>query len=178
MLTLADHTVIEATGPDRPGLLAEVSAVLLEFDCNMNGVELWTHNLRVASIIYCTERGTGLPIESQAWKKLIKKKLSFVMNGYHRNEVSRCKIKFATIEITNVDRRLHQLMHADRGHQELAESSRNRVSRRFNIQISKNDYGYSVISIQGKDRRKLLFDIVCTLTDMHITRQSALQALI
>jgi UTP:GlnB (protein PII) uridylyltransferase len=31
---------------------------------------------------------------------------------------------------------------------------------------SRNERGYSVINISCKDRPKLLFDIVCTLTDM------------
>jgi predicted amino acid-binding ACT domain protein len=37
--SIADHTAIELTGTDRPGLLSEVSAVLTQMQCNVNAAE-------------------------------------------------------------------------------------------------------------------------------------------
>ncbi|KAG0592826.1 hypothetical protein KC19_1G283700 [Ceratodon purpureus] len=170
-LTFSDHTVVELTGPDRPGLLSEISAVLTRFGCNVNAAEVWTHNLRVACVIYFTDTKTGLPIQSQSRLGHIKEQLIRVVKGDRDEQAARCKIEYAT-ESTHIERRLHQLMYDDRGHEEL-DSSRN-LQDRPNIQIKGNDRGYSMVSIQCKDRPKLLFDIVCTLTDMQYVIHHAL----
>ncbi|XP_024371457.1 ACT domain-containing protein ACR3 [Physcomitrium patens] len=170
-LTVADHTVIELTGPDRPGLLSELSAVLTRLECNVNAAEVWTHNLRAASIVYFTDSSTGRPITNQSKLDYIKEQLSRVMKGDHDEEVARCKIEYAT-EITHVERRLHQLMYDDRAN-EVPDRSGNMQGRPA-IHIKRNERGYSVVSIHCKDRPKLLFDIVCTLTDMQYVIYHAL----
>ncbi|XP_024374835.1 ACT domain-containing protein ACR3 isoform X2 [Physcomitrium patens] len=170
-LTCSEHTVIELTGPDRPGLLSEISAVLTRLECNVNGAEVWTHNQRVASIIYFNDINTGRPITAQSKLDHIRGQLSKVMKGDHDEEVARCKIEYAT-EITHVERRLHQLMYDDRVN-EVPHVSGNPQQRPV-IQIKRNERGYSVVSIQCKDRSKLLFDIVCTLTDMQYVIYHAL----
>lgn len=58
-----EHTTIELTGRDRPGLLSEVFAVLSDLKCNVMGAEVWTHNSRMASVVYITSEATGLPID-------------------------------------------------------------------------------------------------------------------
>jgi UTP:GlnB (protein PII) uridylyltransferase len=170
-LAFSDHTVVELTGPDRPGLLSEISAVLTRLDCNVNAAEVWTHNLRVACVIYFTDSTTGCPIESRSRLSHIREQLSKVMKGDRDEQAARCKIEYAT-EITHIERRLHQLMYDDRGHEGL-DCSRN-LQDRPKIQINRNQRGYSMISIQCKDRPKLLFDIVCTLTDMQYVIHHAL----
>ena len=170
-LSFSDHTVVELTGPDRPGLLSEISAVLTRLECNVNAAEVWTHNLRVACVIYFTDTTTGCPIESRSRLDLIKEQLSRVMKGDHDEQAARCKIEYAT-ESTHIERRLHQLMNNDTGH-EGPDCPRNSQGRP-NIQIKRNDRGYSMVSIQCKDRPKLLFDIVCTLTDMQYVIHHAL----
>lgn len=170
-LTTADHTVVELTGPDRPGLLSEISAVLTSMECNVNAAEVWTHNHRVACVIYFTNTNTGGPIESQSLLELIKEQLSRVVKGDHDEQHARCKIEYAS-EITHVERRLHQLMYEDRLHGE-QDCDRNSQGRP-KIQIKKSERGYSMVSIQCKDRPKLLFDIVCTLTDMQYVIHHAL----
>lgn len=171
-LIFSEYTVIELTGPDRPGLLSEVSAVLTSMGCNVNAAEVWTHNQRVASVIYFTDMTTSRPIDCQSKLGSIKEQLSRVMKGDHDDEVARCKIEYAT-EITHVERRLHQLMYDDREYEE-PDTSRLAHGKPPKIQIKRNERGYSMISIQCKDRPKLLFDIVCTLTDMQYVIYHAL----
>jgi UTP:GlnB (protein PII) uridylyltransferase len=125
----------------------------------------------VASIIYFNDINTGRPITAQSKLDHIREQLSKVMKGDHDEEVARCKIEYAT-EITHVERRLHQLMYDDRVN-EVPHVSGNPQQRPV-IQIKRNERGYSVVSIQCKDRSKLLFDIVCTLTDMQYVIYHAL----
>lgn len=62
-----EHTTIELTGRDRPGLLSEIFAVLSDLKCNIVAAEIWTHNSRMASI-YITDNETTcrlkIPIDS------------------------------------------------------------------------------------------------------------------
>ena len=164
-LTCSEYTVIELTGPDRPGLLSEISAVLTENKCNVNAAEVWTHNLRVACVIYFTDLNSAGPVKSKAKLEHIKELLSVVMKGDNEDQVAR--IDFAT-EATHVERRLHQMMSDDRmsvGSCESGQAGHSPGRPIINIQ-NRNERGYSMINIQCKDRPKLLFDIVCTLTDM------------
>jgi hypothetical protein len=181
--SIAEHTVIELTGTDRPGLLSEVSAVLTETGCNVNAAEVWTHNLRVACVIYVTDEETPGPVANGNKLESIKNQLFQVMKSGD-DEIRGAKTDFGT-EVTHTERRLHQMMFADRDYEEALElpttktttrcSNSSSIRRRslaadkekpvIAIQ-SRNERGYSVINISCKDRPKLLFDIVCTLTDM------------
>jgi UTP:GlnB (protein PII) uridylyltransferase len=180
--SIAEHTVIELTGTDRPGLLSEVSAVLTETGCNVNAAEVWTHNLRVACVIYVTDEETSGPVANGNKLERIKNQLLQVMKSGD-DEIRGAKTDFGT-EVTHTERRLHQMMFADRDYEEALElptttttrcSNSSSIRRRslaadkekpvIAIQ-SRNERGYSVINISCKDRPKLLFDIVCTLTDM------------
>lgn len=80
--------------------------------------------------------------------------------------------------MTNVERRLHQLMLSVRDFDEPASESSSspmipmglgpdRNGQNLRISIEEwNEKGYSVVNIKCKDRRRLMFDTVCTLTDM------------
>ena len=59
----SEYTVIELTGTDIPGLLSEVFAILVDLKCNVIGAEVWTHNMRVASMVYVTNEATCDPID-------------------------------------------------------------------------------------------------------------------
>ncbi|KAL6573224.1 hypothetical protein OROMI_012840 [Orobanche minor] len=52
----AEITSIELLGRDRPGLLSEVFAVLTDLKCNVVAAEAWTHNSRMASIVFITDQ--------------------------------------------------------------------------------------------------------------------------
>ena len=59
----SEYTVIELTGTDRPGLLYEVFSILVDLKRNVIGAEVWTHNMRVAFVVYVTDEATCVPID-------------------------------------------------------------------------------------------------------------------
>ncbi|XP_006650194.1 ACT domain-containing protein ACR4 [Oryza brachyantha] len=159
----SDYTLIELTGTDRPGLLSEVSAVLTNLECNVVNAEVWTHNKRAAAVMQVTDRKTGLAISDTVRLGRIKERLSFVFKGSNRSQDTKTTV---TMGITHTDRRLHQMMLEDRDY-ERYDKDRTSVNPTPMVSVVNwLDKDYSVVNIRCKDRPKLLFDTVCTLTDM------------
>ncbi|KAJ4781273.1 hypothetical protein LUZ62_065530 [Rhynchospora pubera] len=160
-----NYTSIELTGTDRPGLLSDVSAVLTDLDCNVVSAEIWTHNTRAAAIIRITDKHAALPITDPDRVAKIEERLSNLLRGSSsdlsrgpRTSVSKCT--------THMERRLHQMMFDDRDYVKSDDiASSNNVSPYVTLH-NWDDKDYSVVTIRCKDRPKLLFDTVCTLTDM------------
>jgi len=159
------HTAVELLGSDRPGLLSEVSAVLTNLKCNILNAEVWTHNTRAAAVIHVTDEETGSAITDPQRLSLIKELLCNVLGGGNKVRGSSSVV---TKEVNHTERRLHQMMFADRDYErvddddeDIDEKSRPKVTV-----VNWSDNDYSVVTIQCKDRAKLLFDIVFTLTDM------------
>ena len=67
-----ENKTIALTGRDRPGLLSEV----FDLKCNVVAAEVWTHNSRMASVVYITDEGTRLAIDDH--DKLTKVKQLFL----------------------------------------------------------------------------------------------------
>ncbi|KAE9615461.1 putative [Protein-PII] uridylyltransferase [Lupinus albus] len=158
-----DHTAIELLGSDRPGLLSEVSAVLTNLNCNILNAEVWTHNARAAAVIHVNDEETGSAIGDPQKLSLIKKLLCNVLRGGNKKRGAKTVV---TDEITHTERRLHQMLFSDRDYDRVNDDDFDE-KQRPNVNVvnwSKKDY--SVVTIQSKDRPKLLFDTVCTLTDM------------
>lgn len=171
--SVADHTAIELTGTDRPGLLSEISAVLTELGCNVKHAEVWTHNLRVACVVYVTDEKTGGTVEDPDVQARIREKLAVVMNGGDEHRTS--KTEFGNL-LTNPERRLHQMMFEDRDFEKeckaedpkaVGEETRPDDGRPLITIQNCKEKGYSIVNVESVDRPKLLFDTVCTLTDMH-----------
>eukprot|EP00250_Pteridium_aquilinum_P002023 c12234_g1_i1 orf=315-1673(+) len=157
------HTTIELTGRDRPGLMSEISALLVGMRCNVVTAQLWTHNMRVACLLYVTDEETGGPIEEADKLFRIKESLNNVLKG--DTNIKGARTDFATMGITHSERRLHQLMYADRDYERDDED----LDWDMNGKITVNDCdekGYSVVNIECRNRPKLVFDTLCTLTDM------------
>ncbi|KAH9314963.1 hypothetical protein KI387_023590, partial [Taxus chinensis] len=55
---VSEHTTIEMIGTDGPGILSEVFVVLTDLGYNVVEAEVWTHNTRVACILYVTDKAT------------------------------------------------------------------------------------------------------------------------
>lgn len=163
--SVTEHTAIELTGTDRPGLLSEVSAILTTMNCNVNAAEIWTHNMRVACMVYVTDEETKGPIKNAKKLDRIKELLLQVMGG--DDDRKGAKTDFPA-GVTHTERRLHQLMFADRDYEDCDQMSRNMGGQNRPIITVQNcnERGYSVVTVQCRDRPKLLFDTVCTLTDM------------
>ncbi|GMH06865.1 hypothetical protein Nepgr_008705 [Nepenthes gracilis] len=163
-----DHTSIELTGADRPGLLSEVCAVLTDLHCNVVNAEIWTHNARAAAVLNVTDEATGSAIKDPRRIWTIKKLLCNILKG--NNDLEKANMILSSPGITHRDRRLHKLMFDDRDYERIEGSDHGRVKDKISrpkitiIDCAEKDY--TVIIMRSKDRPKLLFDIVCTLTDM------------
>ncbi|KAK4785290.1 hypothetical protein SAY86_001979 [Trapa natans] len=164
-----DHTTIELIGRDRPGLLSDVSAVLMNLGCNIVSGEVWTHNNRMASVIHFTDSDTGSAISDMCRLAHINKLLSKLLES--SDESTTTAMAAVPDKIHHPARRIHQMMFNDRDfeiadHDEISEDSHeNKDLPKVRIDDCK-DKDYSLVMIWSADRPKLLFDTVCTLTDM------------
>ncbi|KAK1281606.1 hypothetical protein QJS10_CPB22g00522 [Acorus calamus] len=155
-----EHTSIELTGPDRPGLLSEVCAVLTNLKCNIVNAEIWAHNSRTAAVVCVTDESTGCAIDDPHRLSIIKELLSNVLSV---NNDSRSAKMAVSLGVTHTERRLHQMMFADRDYENVGD---NKPSRPQVVLLDCLEKDYTVVMLRSKDRPKLLFDTLCTLTDM------------
>ncbi|KAK1351896.1 hypothetical protein POM88_053901 [Heracleum sosnowskyi] len=81
----AGCTTIELTGGDRPGLLSEVFVVLADIKYNVESAEVWTHNSRMALVVYITDEVDRLPIEESLRLADIKRLLLYVLKRNRDN---------------------------------------------------------------------------------------------
>ncbi|OVA04627.1 ACT domain [Macleaya cordata] len=185
------HIAIELTGTDRPGLFSEISAALADLRCNVVEAHAWSHNEYLACVAYISDQSTSNCITDPDRLAIIKDHLSTVIHAttsiddieaYNEQRVETVDLPGGGrdgIMTTNVEHRLHQLMLAGRDFEEplgLTSISSSSSSPSINgeedgrktiVSIeSCNEKGYSIVSIECKDRRRLMFDTVCTLTDM------------
>lgn len=154
-------TALELTGTDRQGLLSEVFAVLADLQCSVVEAKVWTHNGRIASLIYVKDEDSGSPIEDAHKINRIEGRLRNILKGY--NDIRSAKTA-VSIAVTHTERRLHQMMFADCDYE---RSSNVDTVTTPSVSVQNcSERGYSVVNVESKDRPKLLFDILCTLTDM------------
>ncbi|XP_030538173.1 ACT domain-containing protein ACR8-like [Rhodamnia argentea] len=153
-------TALELTGTDRVGLLSEVFAVLANLQCNVVEAKVWTHNGRIASLIYVKDCNSGSPIEDSQQIDTIEARLRNVLKG--DNDIRSAKTS-VSLAVTHTERRLHQMMFADRDYEREPVLQLNGGSPVVTVQHWAD---YSAVNVECKDRTKLLFDVVCTLTDM------------
>lgn len=163
-----NHTSIELTGTDRPGLLSEVCAVLTGLHCNVVNAEIWTHNARAAAVVHVTDDATGCAIEDPKRLSTIKELLCNVLKG--SNDLKTANMTLSPPGVTHRERRLHQIMFADRDYEKVERAGEGKVddkcSRPHVTIVDCIEKDYTVITMRSKDRPKLLFDTLCTLTDM------------
>ncbi|KAK4357660.1 hypothetical protein RND71_023270 [Anisodus tanguticus] len=106
----AEHTTIELTGRDRPGLLSEIFAVLTDYKCNVVAAEVWTHNSRMASIVYITDEENGMAIDDTDRLAKLRHLLLYVLKGERDRRGANTAVSVGS---THKERRLHQMMYAD-----------------------------------------------------------------
>ncbi|KAG8495986.1 hypothetical protein CXB51_009406 [Gossypium anomalum] len=155
-------TALELTGTDRIGLLSEVFAVLADLQCDVVDAKVWTHNGRIASLIFVKDCNSGSPIEDSQQIDKIEARLRNVLKG--DNDIRSAKTT-VSMAVTHTERRLHQMMFADRDYERKPILEHKSELPAVTVQ-NWVERGYSVVNVQCKDRTKLLFDVVCTLTDM------------
>lgn len=150
-------TALELTGSDRVGLLSEVFAVLSNLQCDVVDAKVWTHNGRIASLIYLKDDDSGR-VEDSKKLEMMETMLRNVLRG--DNDIRSAKTS-VSLAVTHTERRLHQMMFEDRDYDCVNCLDAPLVSVQNYLEKD-----YSVVNIHCKDRNKLLFDVVCTLTDM------------
>ena len=164
-----EHTSIELTGTDRPGLLSEVCAVLTDLNCNVVNAEIWTHNSRAAAVVHVTDYSAGRAINDPKRLLTIKKLLCYVLKGNCDTDRT-AHTRLSPPGNTHRGRRLHQIMFDDRDYERMETVGNSRSEDKYkkpHVTVSDcPEKDYTVIVMRSKDRPKLLFDIVCTLTDM------------
>ncbi|KAK4801332.1 hypothetical protein SAY86_021819 [Trapa natans] len=170
--SIGDHTAIELIGKDRPGLLSEISAVLAGLQINVVAAEVWTHNMRIACVLYVNEESTSRVVDDPKKLSLMEDQLGNILRGCDTSDndgdsmVARTSFSMG---FTHIDRRLHQMFSADKDYEtcSLDPDSDCPPSSKPSVTIDHcEEKGYSMVNIRCKDRPKLLFDTVCTLTDM------------
>ncbi|KAM3229772.1 hypothetical protein ACQJBY_060536 [Aegilops geniculata] len=152
--------LLELIGVDRPGLLSEVFAVLHDLRCSTVDARAWTHGGRVAALVFVRDEDTGAPIHDAARIRRIESRLRHVLRGGARGART---VLLDAAAVGNLDRRLHQLLSEDR------EADRRAPAEGPATAVAVQEWGergYSVVTVSCRDRPKLLFDVVCTLTDL------------
>ncbi|XWS70452.1 hypothetical protein CRYUN_Cryun03dG0049500 [Craigia yunnanensis] len=185
----SEHTAIEMSGTDRPGLFSEISAVLTDLHCNIVEAHAWSHNARLACVAYISDQSTDTPIDDPHRLATIEDHLTTVLRARSTTPIqsgsetaSPQEVKTAEFlegtNMTDVERRLHQLMlsvgdfdtppfepvspSSPSGSDGDDEEGRKTMVRIENC----HEKWYSIVSIECKDRPRLMFDTVCTLIDM------------
>lgn len=182
-----EHTAIEMTGTDRPGLFSEISAALADLHCNIVEAHAWSHNACLACVAFISDQFSDSPIDNPDRLAIIETHLTTVLRASTNGSHSPKKCHYSTIqetmksggdrhhgatEVTNVERRLHQLMVSVRdfdGPQFVGPNGLvigSTKSKMVTIERC-DEKGYSVVTIRCRDRPRLMFDTVCTLTDLH-----------
>ncbi|XP_019422964.1 PREDICTED: ACT domain-containing protein ACR1-like isoform X2 [Lupinus angustifolius] len=169
-----ENTVLEMTVLDRPGLLSEISAVLMYSGCHVTSAMAWTHNDRAACIIYIEDATKHGPINDPTRLAQVEEQLENVVVA-HGGRRERKSVRMTTVGggCTHPERRLHQLLYADRDYESCSachgdsNGEHKKICDGTHVSISKcEDKGYWVVNLRSSDRPKLLFDTVCVLTDM------------
>lgn len=114
-----EHTTLEMTTTDRPGLLSEISAVLAELRCHVSAAVAWTHNTRAACIIHVEDDLNHGSIMDPQRVDRVQAQLATVVNAHHTNSGRpRVRLTSPATGQTHAERRLHQLMMADKDYEE------------------------------------------------------------
>ncbi|XVE97401.1 hypothetical protein REPUB_Repub03eG0016200 [Reevesia pubescens] len=185
-----EHAAIEMSGTDRPGLFSEISAALADLHCNIVEAHAWSHNARLACVAYISDQSKNTPIDDPHRLATIEDHLTTVLratttpthSGFGTaspKEVKTAEFVEGT-NMTDVERRLHQLMLSvgdfdtplfepmspSSSPSGLSEAD-DEEGRRTIVSIENcQEKWYSIVSIECKDRPRLMFDTMCTLTDM------------
>ncbi|KAK9277274.1 hypothetical protein L1049_006813 [Liquidambar formosana] len=119
----------------------------------------------MASVVYITDEVTGLPIDDHDRLAKIKQLLLYVLKGDRDRRSANTAVSVGS---THTERRLHQMMYADRDFDVGVMDCSSTGDQNKPLVTVENcaEKGYTVVNLRCPDRPKLLFDTVCTLTDM------------
>ncbi|PPE00760.1 hypothetical protein GOBAR_DD02176 [Gossypium barbadense] len=113
--SVGNHTAIELVARDRPGLLSEISAVLADLQFNVAAAEVWTHNRRIACVLYVNDYSTNHAVHDLNRLSIMEEQLKHILRGSEDDDkVARTSF---SLGFTHTDRRLHQMLFADRDYE-------------------------------------------------------------
>lgn len=173
-------TAIEMIGTNRPGLFSEISAALAEQRCHVVEAHAWSNNDCLACVAYISDEFTSTSIDDPSRLSTIEDRLSNILgdsiDGHDSTSVRTCSLGCDNL-MSHVERRLHQLMFQKRDFDcprnplNLSPLSVNmdnyQKRRKAFVSIDRcKEKGYTVVNVECLDRPKLMFDTVCTLTDL------------
>ncbi|XP_027348629.1 ACT domain-containing protein ACR1-like [Abrus precatorius] len=177
MSVSAANLAIEVTTSNRPGLMSEISAILLDLDFNVSSATAWTHNDRVACIIHLEDASKSGPINDPERLAHVENELKNVVEAHDdgkREKERRVRLRSFGAGRNHTERRLHQLMYADGDYESCRACHGDRSGEHkkgcdgTHVSVGRyEEKGYWVVTVRSRDRPKLLFDTVCVLTDMH-----------
>ncbi|XP_024028336.1 ACT domain-containing protein ACR1 [Morus notabilis] len=176
-------TALEMTGTDRPGLMSEISAVLVELGCNVTATMAWTHNSRAACIVYVENGPGGGPITDPIRLAQVQEQLQNVVEAHHgKGEKRSVRLTTPAPGRTHTERRLHQLMYEDGDYERCrgcdgGGTTHKQGCDRTHVTIERcEEKGYWIVNVRSRDRPKLLFDTVCALADLEYVVSHAVVA--
>ncbi|XP_020598360.1 ACT domain-containing protein ACR4-like, partial [Phalaenopsis equestris] len=183
---------LEITFFDRPGIFFEIVSLLFEHSYFVEACDLWTYNGHVACIIYINEQDTGRPITGEDRLDYLRKYVVSILEAQHvTGETFMVGIQSPLNCQIHVERRLHQLMkmYMDYDVKTLSLSIKCDQSILATTKDAKKKFGgvvegnmvclpqvlmekwhdkdYLVLKVSSRDRPKLIFDVVCALTDLN-----------
>ncbi|XP_024973298.1 ACT domain-containing protein ACR3 [Cynara cardunculus var. scolymus] len=165
--SMGDYTAIELVGRDRPGLLSEISAVIANLKFNVAAAEVWTHNRKIACVVYLNDDATSRAVDDPTRLSAMEEQLKNILRVCGDDDkVAHTKFSMG---LTHIDRRLHQMLFAEMDYAGKGLTAEADCAAFLELKISIDrcaEKGYSVVTVRCRDRPKLMFDIVCTLTDM------------
>lgn len=146
--------------------------MLTGLECHITSSVAWTHNGRTACIIYLEDEVHGGALTDTLRLTDIESKIGSVVGvGTEKGKRQSVRVTAPSARRTHTERRLHQLMFADRDYEGCCgccgEGGHWRGQGTHVSIESWKQKGYSVVNIRSRDRPKLLFDTVCALTEMN-----------
>ena len=151
----ANTTTIEVWGCDKPGLLSEITRLLVESKIDLSNALVWTHKNRFAMLL-----SLGEPMKGKQAKEL----QHYLMTALERGGEGELSIQVRPdVPERHLERRLHSLMIQNEPLEELEAHAGVDVDIYF-----EKDSGYTVVRIESPDRPRLMFDTVCVLAETFV----------
>ncbi|XP_020589112.1 ACT domain-containing protein ACR3-like [Phalaenopsis equestris] len=152
---------------DRPNIFSEVVDVLSKYSYVIDSGELWTHNGRVACIIYIKKHDTNLPIFYQERFDYLGDFLASLMKTHHfLKELWEVRLRNPLACRIHTERRLHQLLQEYKDYEIADKDNTTECPSQVSIESWK-ERDCLVVNVKSKDRPKLMYDTLCALTNLN-----------
>ena len=146
-------------GCDKPGLLSEITRLLVDNKLDLSNALVWTHKTRFAMIL-----SLGEPMKGKEAKELQHYLMTSLEGAEELSGTGELRIQVKPeVPERHLERRLHSLMIQNEPMEELEAHAGVDVDIYF-----EHDSGYTVVRVESPDRPRLMFDTVCTLAETFV----------